>query len=311
MNKVVYLPKQRSRSASGRLRGDHGHRVPAVIQRQVRKELADAVRTGGRIPSELLHRAMQLTGATQRTIQRWADEERRRLIAQMDEQPGQSRDDVLLGLRAVAAGDRPKFRMTPQLVEEVAAYPSVAEAYAQLHDTPGHPVQGVGRSTFYAALADVHPAARHARLHGVRKMRQHEMHLQRIRQVIRVNESWSTDEFDTKVNVLHHGIQVSPKVLSFRDEATGLPVGYIVLPGAATSDDVTALFGSSVIGWEADGVRVSGAPRRVHCDQGAPFLGDDTRRRLAACGTTSTRPPATTPRRTAHTSGSSVTSSKS
>ncbi len=287
MNNVAYLRReQQPLSADGRRRGQHGHRIPIPVQRQVRRELAAVVRTGERLPADVVDRAMQLTGATRRTIQRWADDERRRLIVELDEQPELAAEQVLLGLRAIAAGGRPRFRATRALIEEVTAYPSLAAAYATLHDTPGHPVERVSRSTFYAALADVHPAVGHGRRHGTHRLRETEMHLQRVRRIVRVNESWSTDEFDTKVDVEVGGVLVSPKVVSFRDEATGLPVGYVVLPHAATSDDVVALFGSCVIGWEADGVAVHGAPRRVRSDQGAPFISEDTRRRLAYCGTT-------------------------
>lgn len=44
MNNVAYIGRSERRAKNGRRCGDHGHRIPAVVERQVRQELTAAVR---------------------------------------------------------------------------------------------------------------------------------------------------------------------------------------------------------------------------------------------------------------------------
>lgn len=280
-----FVPRQLPRRVAGT--PGNGHRVPAPVQAVVRRKLAETIDLAtGEVPDDVIRWAMVTANTTRRTIQRYAMQERVRLGKKLlGQAPADSGEDDLLGIRSLAVGARPKFRMTRELLKEVSEYPSPAKAWDTLHDDPTHVLSRVSRSTFYEALDECNGATRHAVKRGVDGMRAREMHTQRLRHITRVNESWSIDEFDAKVDVLVGGRLVQPKVLSFIDEAEGLVVGYTALQAAAASDDVCALFASSVIGWEADGVKVSGAPLYIHSDQGGPLIGDGTRRRVAFCGT--------------------------
>jgi len=223
---------------------------------------------------------------SERQLRRWVKAELARRAADTLAEDAPDRAAKAAARRALA-GQRARFELTDQMLTVLAAAPSVYEAWLFLRyqDTESvvHRDQ-VSKSTFYEAVNRLPAAVRLGLRHGSDAVRDVSPHLPR--DITRLGQSYSYDLKNLRVACVHDDGEIHSDnwLLAFRDEATSLVVGRLVLPYVPNDAEVAACFAEAVRGWTLDGITIAGAPMLLRTDNGANLNGPQMRRAQVLTG---------------------------
>lgn len=262
-------------------------RTPLLVQRRVAGQLLERRDTTGRgLASDDYAPFVASTGRSERQLRRWVKAELARRAADTLAEDAPDRADKAAARRALA-GQRARFELTDQMLTVLAAAPSVYEAWLFLRyqDTESlvHRDQ-VSKSTFYEAVNRLPAAVRLGLRHGSDAVRDVSPHLPR--DISRLGQSYSYDLKNLRVACVHDDGEIHSDnwLLAFRDEATSLVVGRLVLPYVPNDAEVAACFAEAVRGWTLDGITIAGAPMLLRTDNGANLNGPQMRRAQVLTG---------------------------
>ena len=287
-----------ARRSDGHRLGNHGNRAPMTMRTKTISDLRDIAAYRGRVTAADKEFAARAAGVSLRSVNRWWSDERERQVQAANEHAQRIHDNNTAGGDGNDAGTQDaapvnlpkwlyrhaepgKLQLTPAEIAFFGQHNSIKAAIDAVRANPTHRLNNYGTSTIYAAHGNVAAPIRTSAKKGAKAGRQIEATYPLTGRDA-VNESWSIDEYDTKVVANYHGQQVAPKMLLVRERASGLPLAYVVLPRAATGADTGVVLAAAAIGYTVTHpgdptttLHVGGVARHLVSDQGGPFLGEE------------------------------------
>lgn len=174
-----------------------------------------------------------------------------------------------------------RLQLTPDEIAFFASHTNDIEAIEAVRADPNSRLRHYAPSTLYAAWQNVSEPIRVGAKRGSARQRAIKATYP-LTGTDAINETWSIDEYDLKVQAVHEGVVVHPKALIVRERHSGTPLSMVVMPRAANGRDTGRVLAAAAIGYTVTHpydptreLRVAGVARYLNSDQGGPFLGDD------------------------------------
>ena len=284
---VVRAERHTPRRSDGHRLGNHGNRAGQLTRTKTVNDLRDILTFTGQVTRADKEAAATAAGVDVRSVNRWWSRELdRQFNAARRHGAGHTTDETVAVPAHLPAwlyrhAEPGKLQLTPAEIAFFAQHSTTKAAIEAVRADPGHRLSKYGTSTIYAAYANVTAPLRRSARYGAKAGRRIEATYP-LTSRDTVNETWSIDEYDLKLSSnLLDGAIVEPKVLIVRERCSGLPLSYVVLPGAATGQDTGVVLAAAAIGYTVTHpndltrtLHVRGVARHLVSDQGAPFLGD-------------------------------------
>ncbi len=307
------LPGERGveRLCDGRRKGDHGNRLSPPMKARIIADLEETLEDFGVVTVADKKECAKAAGVTLRTVNRVWERRmlnelhiRQREYGQQHQQDDEQDDELTgcvetcdddnhgRGCRGSLDDEAPawmvkfnergrKLQLTRSEIALFTSHSHTNDAIAAVRAIDGHRLNHYCDATLYKAWGNVsepirvgarYNSTRQRAIEGTWPLSGRDM----------VNDSWSIDEYDLKVNAHLRGHVVQPKLLVVRDRFSGLPLARLVLHRAARATDVARVLGAAAIGYTVPGyhpdgsdLRVSGVARYLNSDQATVFIGDE------------------------------------